>query len=924
MSENRVLERIKECCEKHLSKLDLSECGLSEIPDEVAKLTWLQKLDLSYNKIIEINTLQGLTALTSLNLAGNQIKEIDALQKLAALTSLDLSGNQIKKIGALQGLTTLTSLVLYSNQIKEIDVLQGLTALNSLVLFNNQIKEVDTLQGLTALTKLNLAGNQIKEIEALQGLTALTSLNLYRNQIKDIEALQGLTVLTSLNLYSNQIKDIDRLRRLTALTSLDLYSNQIKEIDCLKQLKDLEKLELSQNRISQLPDWVGNSKINIVLKKQHERYENNLNLYNNPIENIPLEIIELGNKAIQGYLSTLDKHAKPINEIKVLFLGEGASGKTSLMKRFYGNPFNPHESQTHGINLSHKECGVNLKLWDFGGQEIMHHTHQFFLTQKSVYVLVLNARENSSTEYWLRMIEVFGGDSPIIIVMNKMDENPSAEENMKMLYEKYPNIQGYIPLSCKTDRGMDDFHRLIRETTTQLLHVKTRWGKHWLEVKKQLEKMRTGENLKDYISYEAYQAICEKKGVIKDQQDILLQWLNRLGIVTYFPDSGLNETNVINPEWLTEAFYSIINHPIVAKNYGILRLNELPNILDLECYSDKKYDFLLKLMSKFELCHPLNKQTYLFPNLLTKQEPNFVFDTKLALKFRFKYDSFLPKSILPKFVIRHYHERIDKQIWRTGIVIRNEHLDAKALIRLDIELNELNIFVNGEDKRGYLFNIVSEFETIHDEFSGLKYQMLIPCICSECDNQDTPFYFKYTMLQKALEKGRREYPCDKSFEDVPINQLLGILYSEQDIQKIVHNLIPQPLKIKQQLESLNIDAFIESVKSLFKSIPYLLIGKDEKSYHAPFHILLRSIYQSNARAEEMQNRGRIDSILETEQYIYIFELKYKGSAQEAIQQIHDRKYYDAYTQSSKEIILVGINFSEEEKNISDYLYEKLK
>jgi internalin A len=68
-----------------------------------------------------------------------------------------------------------------------------------------------------------------------------------------------------------------------------------------------------------------------------------------------------------------------------------------------------------------------LNVWDFGGQEIMRATHQFFLTERSVYLLVLNGREGAEdfdAEYWLKHIESFGGESPVIVVQNKIAQHP--------------------------------------------------------------------------------------------------------------------------------------------------------------------------------------------------------------------------------------------------------------------------------------------------------------------------------------------------------------------------------------------------------------------------------------------------------------------------------------------------------------------
>src|SRR5260221_5549812 len=87
---------------------------------------------------------------------------------------------------------------------------------------------------------------------------------------------------------------------------------------------------------------------------------------------------------------------------------------------------------------------VTLNVWDFGGQEIMHATHQFFLTKRSLYLLVLNAREgeqDTNVEYWLQLIESFGGDSPVLVIINKVKDH-SFELNRRGLQAKVPAIPG--------------------------------------------------------------------------------------------------------------------------------------------------------------------------------------------------------------------------------------------------------------------------------------------------------------------------------------------------------------------------------------------------------------------------------------------------------------------------------------------------
>ena len=184
-----------------------------------------------------------------------------------------------------------------------------------------------------------------------------------------------------------------------------------------------------------------------------------INLRNNPVQNPPIEIVEQGNQAVIDYFDSLkdlsEDEKKPIQEIKFLLVGQGEAGKTSLLKQIKGLPFNKKESQTHGIIIeklgldqlpvfkkNKALAGITGRFWDFGGQEIMHASHQFFLTSRSIYILVVDSRNDTKHEYWLKHIEKYGGnDSNTFIAINKTDENPSFDLKRVELNQKYPFIE---------------------------------------------------------------------------------------------------------------------------------------------------------------------------------------------------------------------------------------------------------------------------------------------------------------------------------------------------------------------------------------------------------------------------------------------------------------------------------------------------
>jgi hypothetical protein len=130
-------------------------------------------------------------------------------------------------------------------------------------------------------------------------------------------------------------------------------------------------------------------------------------------------------------------------------------------------------------------------------------------------------------------------------------------------------------------------------------------------------------------------------------------------------------------------------------------------------------------------------------------------------------------------------------------------------------------------------------------------------------------------------------------------------------------------QINEAMEADDMDRFVQEIKSLFASIPYhIFIGDREAYYHSIIYLLL-SLNGAAVKAEDPTNIGRIDAVFETGKKIYIMEFKI-GSEQEALEQIKEMKYYEKYLNSGKEIVLMGIGFDPEKRNIGNYLLESLQ
>ncbi len=143
-------------------------------------------------------------------------------------------------------------------------------------------------------------------------------------------------------------------------------------------------------------------------------------------------------------------------------VGRGKAGKTTLVKQLAGEQPDENESETHSIAIRELmlDCPrgqVRTRAWDFGGQEILHSTHQFFLTERSLYIIVLEPRTGLAqrdAEYWLKLIETQGGGSPAIVVMNWSRGNKWNVDEVK-LARKFPFIVDFLPTDALHGDGID-------------------------------------------------------------------------------------------------------------------------------------------------------------------------------------------------------------------------------------------------------------------------------------------------------------------------------------------------------------------------------------------------------------------------------------------------------------------------------------
>ncbi len=783
----------------NLTELSLWQNQISVIPDSVGNLVNLTMLAVGRNSIsVFPDSIMNLIKLTSLDLQDNKIHTIpDSISKLVNLERLYLAKNQISLIpDSVTGLTKLTRLDLQRNLIHEIpDSASRLVKLTGLFLDRNLISVIpDSIVNLVNLKLIFLSYNQISEIpDWIDSLINLTHLYLVDNKITKIpEPISNLVNLTNLYLGSNQITEIpDSIGKLRNLTNLYFWGNQVTEIpDSTSHLVNLIELHIGNNQIREIPTSIEQL---ANLKK--------LDLSGNPIS-IPSEILESSNPKpiLDYYFTTRDPNqTQDIYEAKLLIVGEGGSGKTSLANKLINPDYDlkpeTEDISTEGIDILDWEfTGTNGKdykihIWDFGGQEIYHQTHQFFLTDRACYLLVADDRkENTDHYYWLQSIQLLGKTSPIHLIQNERGDR-TCTLNTNQLRGEFETLRQTHRTNLKDNRGLDTLKLALQHEIETLLPHGIPFPNKWLNVRHTLE-----NDSRNYIDTTDYEATCRRHDITdKSEMTTLSRFLHDLGIILHFQhDPILRHRLILKPNWGTTAVYKILDNPTVKTNLGQFTDRDLAEIWSDRTYADMHHE-LLQLMKEFKVCYEIPRRPghYIAPHLLSPDSPTYDWNPNSNLILRYHYNHFMPKGILTRFIVEMHRdiENVNEpnraHVWKNGVIIT--HRSARAEIIEHYPKREIHIRVSGNRPRDLLTIVNRQFEDIHDHFykdpnpEKPPYDTLIPCNCPTCKPSTAPFTFTLDRLHTCLDRNRYTIECHESGEDVQVRGLIdGVIQEDPE------------------------------------------------------------------------------------------------------------------------------------------------
>jgi internalin A len=902
---------------KNLKAFYLKENSISDI-SQLKKLKNIEILDLNDNEISDISSLKDLKKLKSLILWDNKVSDISHLKNLTNLTHLEIDDNKISDIEVLKELKNLTTLYLTSNNISDYTSITFLKNLTLLDLGRNKLSDISFIKDCTKLKTLNLYDNQIADVSSLKNLSELISLNLHTNEIFDISIFENLSKLSHLNISFNPIEDYSAIKKLTNLTKLDINGNNLANITFLQKINKLTSLRLAKNKITDLSP-LGNKKKLITLDLDYnqildlrplehmikkdlkifydERHRMNFGIFihKNDTTVPPLEVIEQGNETILQYFQDARKYGlKKLNECKLIFVGDGGLGKTSLMKKIIGLPFTKEET-THGINkkswdeITNKNNeNIKVNLWDFGGQHIQHSLHQFFLTEKVVYILLLNPRNDTNAMYWLEQIDKLGKDSEILIVYNWKDIKDKESHTVKNFYElrkTYPKLREPFLLSCKEGENFSFFKEELIKTILNQKDLLVQYPLNWFDIKKELEKDVTVS--KNYIAYNEYDTICKNnKYTNETSKKNLLKQLDKIGSIVFFDKPILNDLQVLNPDWITTGAYSVITSEITNDKKGHLNYVDLNAIFKEKKslfankeiklhYKEKDFQFIIALMTEYDLCveNPFEKNEYLIPCAFEGEKPTqFEIYKENSKQYRFTFESAFEMLIMYRFMARNISKCIKDGYWQSGIVIKDPHSETYALVETNQYSKIIDFWIKGENIRELWEVLRSHIKDINSKYS-LKYKEQV-LYFSPRDGRKV--FLSYDEMIDSFRNGIKTIDYHPTFRIHNID-VLKIIDNFEDSQKIVKEMEKSNFNfhfngdnhgqmqvggeqntLKTYINSYNNNSQVQELKDLLEEFED--ISKNNKEWQDNFTNALTELYRLEDAKDNIEEKKSISKL----------------------------------------------------------------
>lgn len=619
---------------------------------------------------------------------------------------------------------------------------------------NNLLNIPNEISKLKELKKMIIGGDwmenkewrnrwRIKEINSINKLDNIEYINLSNNQIENFKITRNLKYLKTIHINNNNIKGIS-ISRVLNLEYLFTSNNFIENVNFLKKSNNLKAIDLHSNSIRDLypiKDLI--NKIGIIDKQW--QYDT-VSIYNNPLENPGIEVIQRGKEAVLRRMESnygIQKFKN--NELKLILVGNSEAGKTTLAK-YLDKDLNYKDKHPFTLWMNVMKIDFNnvkLNVFDFGGHEYFHDTHHIFFTKNTLYFLLWEkATENYSLRelnqidsnrdliklqtfdyplfYWLDSIEHFVKDKTAenfsdelknilkenvlkeykactLVIQNKVSNNNDLVFlNNKSIIEEYSFIHNLINVDLHKEKNLNVLNDCLKEMIEKL--GKMTGGEYPIYYQKIKENIQEFKSYKEkkILTFNEFKRLCQsfKRNLTTDDEFLdIAYFLTDIGLILISKDK---KTFYLDLSHLSNQVIKIYEG--LEKTGGVLNENKIKE------KSIDEVENVLKLITDFNMSFELTDgadKNFIFP-LFLPDNPSKIVDLLLQNKIkpykRIQYKGFMHKGIIlhvfSEYSNKIINEEIDKNTyyWKNGLIVKEN--ESLVLIKFFIGDNSTDAYID--------------------------------------------------------------------------------------------------------------------------------------------------------------------------------------------------------------------------------------
>ncbi|XP_076455660.1 LOW QUALITY PROTEIN: leucine-rich repeat serine/threonine-protein kinase 1-like [Babylonia areolata] len=539
-------------------------------------------------------------------------------------------------------------------------------------------------------------------------LPRLEKLNLSHNKLDSVvltrapdgQSLNGDT--RSISSFGLEAEELQQRLLFPALTDLDLSINLLQSLTSdIGEQTALKILSLRGNRsLRELPSKLG------LLKNLWK-----LDLELCPLDGVIHDLLQSSRfpvRDILGFLQSVLEESTFYNSMNLMLVGCHKIGKTSLLNRLRKEGRAPTKPthwrdrvsneevrprgktlSTVGIDINELilDCGskglVHFRTWDFGGQREYYATHQYFLSPRSLYLVMWSIIEGErgveGLQQWLINIQARAPGAPVIIVGTHLDvlrdkatrRNFPAdfEEAMTGMVQKLflsnsepdkcglPNILDAINISCKTGENVRRLVDTVKNVVFELKHARSKTVKLLGQkiprkylllqtVVRELAMERIHDFKDPVLTRDKYMLCVSNKMMEKgfttfrgaEELEQATRFLHENGVLFHWDDHALKELYFLDPQWLCDQLAKVITVREINNfaQRGVMRISNLEFLFRSTTFQPEDVrQYITSLLAKFEVALQFDDDHLILPSLLPlRLEPGNrrQGDTKIPLR----------------------------------------------------------------------------------------------------------------------------------------------------------------------------------------------------------------------------------------------------------------------------------------------------